>query len=113
MRDGAQSIVCNPPFNLIREFAEHALDLGAEKIAMIWLFRRLPAARWLRLTPLSRVWLMNPRPSMPTGRHIRQGGKVGGGKEDFCWLVWQRGFLGQAPISWLLRDLEIDDVAES
>jgi len=32
---------------------------------MIWLARRLNAARWLANTPLTRVYLMSPRPSMP------------------------------------------------
>ncbi len=104
MRDGARSIVCNPPFDLMQEFAEHALEIGAEKVAMIALVRRLPAARWLQNTPLCRVWLMTPRPSMPTGRHIRDGGHVGGGTQDFCWLVW--GMIGEAApeLCWLHRD---------
>lgn len=104
MRDGARSIVCNPPFNLMQEFAVHALKLGAEKVAMIALVRRLPSARWLQETPLSCVWLMTPRPSMPTGQHILEGGKVGGGTQDFCWLVWKREHRGLPSIRWLCRD---------
>ncbi len=104
MRGGARSIVCNPPFDLMQEFAEHALALGAEKIAMVALVRRLPAARWLQKTPLSRIWLMTPRPSMPTGRHIRDGGHVGGGTQDFCWLVWDRNWTGAPEMRWLHRD---------
>ena len=104
MRGGTRSIVCNPPFDLMREFAEHAISLGAEKVAMIALVRRLPAARWLNDTPLARVWLLTPRPSMPTGRHIRDGGKVGGGTQDFVWLVWNRGYQGSPVLKWLHRD---------
>lgn len=103
MWGGARSIVCNPPFDLMEEFATHALKLGAEKVAMIALVRRLPAARWLQKTPLTCVWLMTPRPSMPTGRHIKQGGKVGGGTQDFCWLIWERGYTGFPVIRWLYR----------
>jgi hypothetical protein len=99
----ARSIVCNPPFNLMREFPEHALALGAEKIAMIALLRRLPAAHWLKQTPLARIYLLAPRPSMPTGSYIRRGGKVGGGTQDFCWLVWERGFGGKPQMLWLHR----------
>jgi hypothetical protein len=104
MRAGSRSIICNPPFNLMEEFALHSLKIGAKKVAMIALVRRLPAARWLQETPLSRVWLMTPRPSMPTGRHIREGGKVGGGTQDFCWLVWEREHRGPPTIRWLHRD---------
>ena len=57
------SIVTNPPFGLIHEFAEHALELGALKVAMICPVARLNAAHWIEL--LARVWLLTPRPSMP------------------------------------------------
>lgn len=103
LRGDARSIVCNPPFDLMQEFAEHALALGADKVAMIALVRRLPAARWLERTPLARIWLMTPRPSMPTGGHIRQGGKVGGGTQDFCWIVWEKGRTLAPVIRWLRR----------
>ena len=107
MRGGAQSIVCNPPFDLMEEFALHALEIGAQKVAMIALVRRLPAARWLRKTPLATVWLMTPRPSMPTGRHIKEGGKVGGGTQDFCWLVWEHDHDGPPIVRWLYRSVAL------
>jgi len=101
----AKNIVCNPPFNIAGRFARKALDLGAEKIAMIFPTARLNAAHWLRDTPLARVWLMTPRPSMPPGHVIAAGEKPGGGKMDFCWLVWERGFTGETSIRWLRRDV--------
>lgn len=96
-------IVCNPPFDLSRRFAEQALKLTKGKVAMIWLWRRLPAARWLAETPLARVWLLTPRPSMPSGKFIAKGGKVGGGTQDFCWLVWDRSHSGPPEMLWLKR----------
>jgi hypothetical protein len=96
-------IICNPPFDVFRAFAEHALTL-ADKVAMIWLTRTLPAARWLQDTPLARVWLLTPRPSMPPGHVIARGEKPGGGKQDFCWLVWDKRHTGPASIGWLHRD---------
>jgi hypothetical protein len=40
---------------------------------------------------------MTPRPSMPPGHTIAAGEKPGGGKMDFCWLVWSIGsFSGEA-----------------
>lgn len=100
------NIVCNPPFNIAGRFARHAIDMpGVEKVAMIFPTARLNAAHWLRETPLARVWLMTPRPSMPPGHTITAGQKPGGGKMDFCWLVWVKGYAGTAELRWLRRDV--------
>lgn len=98
------SIVTNPPFDLVREFCEHGLELGAYKLAAICLVRRLNAARWLADLPLRRIWLLTPRPSMPPGSYLRKGKKAGGGTQDFCWLVFQQGYKGKPTIGWLHRD---------
>jgi hypothetical protein len=99
------NIVCNPPFNLVAQFAQRALaDPRVLKVAMIFPTARLNAAHWLRETPLIRVWLMTPRPSMPPGHTITAGEKPGGGKVDFCWLVWERGHVGSVEMRWLRRD---------
>lgn len=98
------NIVCNPPFKIYKEFALHALQLVPGKVAMIAEARRLAAARWLQETPLARIWLLTPRPSMPPGEVIARGEKPGGGKQDFCWLVWDRAHKGPATIGWLHRD---------
>ena len=98
------SIVGNPPFDLLQEFVERALGLGARKVAFIWRLQRLAAARWLRDTPLARIHLMNPRPSMPPGHHIESGGFVGGDSHDYAWLVFERGHNGKPELHWLLRD---------
>jgi hypothetical protein len=103
-RGRSPHIVCNPPFNVVRKFARKALNLNAEKVAMVFPTARLNAAHWLHETPLARVWLMTPRPSMPPGHTIAAGEKPGGGKMDFCWLVWQRGYAGIPEMRWLRRD---------
>lgn len=104
---GAESfdIVSNPPFKLMRYFALHALALkGARKVAMIAPTRRLNAARWLEETPLARIWLLTPRPSMPPGHTITAGENPGNGISEFCWLVWTPGRIGPADMRWLRRD---------
>jgi hypothetical protein len=99
------NIVCNPPFNIASWFALRALaHIGTLKVAMIFPIARLNAAHWLYGTPLARVWLMTPRPSMPPGHTITAGQKPGGGKMDFCWLVWSRGYIGAPELRWLRRD---------
>jgi hypothetical protein len=98
------NIVCNPPFNIAGRFARRAIDMpGVLKVAMIFPTARLNAAHWLHGTPLARVWLMTPRPSMPPGHTILAGEKPGGGKMDFCWLVWTKGRIGPADLRWLRR----------
>lgn len=100
----APNIVSNPPFDIFQKFALHALSLASGKVALIWLVRTLPAARWLQETPLAKIYLLTPRPSMPPGHVIAAGEKPGGGKQDFCWLVWDRAHSGPPTIDWLRRD---------
>jgi hypothetical protein len=99
------SVVTNPPFDHVEEFAYRAFEkLGAQKVAMIMLVRRLNAAHWLCGLPLKKIWLLTPRPSMPPGEWIAAGHKPGGGTQDFCWVVIERGYQGAAQIDWLVRD---------
>jgi hypothetical protein len=98
------SIICNPPFDHVLEFCEHALALGATNVAMICLVRRLNAAHWLQALPLRRVYLLSPRPSMPPGSWLAAGNKAGGGTQDFCWLCMESGYTGAPELRWLHRD---------
>jgi hypothetical protein len=98
------NVVTNVPFKIFRPFAEHALKLVRHKVAMLLPLARLNAAGWLQDTPLARVWLLSPRPSIPPGHYIKAGKKPGGGKVDFCWLVWERGYAGKPEMCWLHRD---------
>lgn len=99
----------NPPFELGREFALHALSLADRKVAFVYPLRRLPAAwKWLKATPLYRVWLLCPRPSMPPGHEYLElqaaGRAPSGGKQDFVILVWLKGYEGLPTIADLHRD---------
>jgi hypothetical protein len=98
------NVVCNPPYDLCRDFVWRALEVTTDKIAMIWLLRRLNAARWLADTPLARIYLLTPRPSMPPGYVVAAGEKPGGGKQDFVWLVWDHDYAGAPTLHWLHRD---------
>jgi hypothetical protein len=100
---GVENVVCNPPYSIFRPFAEHALKLATDKVAMIWLTRRLNAAHWLQRTPLARIYLLTPRPSMPPGDVVLAGEKPGGGTQDFCWLVWERDYAESPTVHWLAR----------
>lgn len=98
------NIVCNPPFNIAANFARKALQHARRRVAMVFPTARLNAAHWLKGTPLEAVWLMTPRPSMPPGHTITAGEKPGGGKMDFCWLVWNQEHAWPAELYWLRRD---------
>ena len=100
----APNIVCNPPFDICDQFVRRALHLAGGKVAMIWLARRLNAARWLANAPLACTYLLTPRPSMPPGHVIAAGEKPGGGTQDFCWLVFSRKHKGPPTLHWLCRD---------
>lgn len=98
------NIVCNPPFDDPGAWVYHALKIAKDKVAIIFPVARLNAAGWIAPTPLRRVWLLTPRPSMPPGSYITAGNKPQGGRVDFCWLVFQRGYTGPPEMSWLRRD---------
>lgn len=111
----AGAIVCNPPFHLMKEFCLKACSLMQDRknewgskitrVAMIVPVRRLPAAIWLEEDlPLYKVLLLTPRPSMPSADHIKAGGYVGGGTQDFAWLLFKRNHLRRPTMSWLHRD---------
>lgn len=101
------NIVCNPPFKIAVKFVQRALYVTEHKTAML-----LPAnwvqgdkrARWLETTPLRRVLFITPRPSMPPGAAVEAGMKAGGGKVDFAWFIWLRGYDGKPELGWLRRD---------
>jgi hypothetical protein len=99
------NIVSNPPFDNFEAFTRHALNRASHKVALIMPTARLNAARWLEQLPLRRVWLLTPRPSMPPGHVITTGGKVGGGKSDYCWLVFEHGYRGKPELQWMRRDV--------
>jgi len=99
------NIVSNPPFDRFEEFTKHALARTTDKVALIMPTARLNAARWLEDTPLQTVWLLTPRPSMPPGHVIKANGKVGGGKSDYCWLIFNHKRTGQPKLKWMRRDV--------
>ena len=61
-------------------------------------------SRRLEELPLRRIWFLTPRPSMPPGAMILAGMKPGGGREDFAWYVFLRGYDGHPEARWLRRD---------
>lgn len=105
------NIAANPPFKHFKAFALHALRLAEHKVALLWQVPRLNAAGvWLEDTPLQCVWFLTPRPSMPPGKialaKAKEGKRPSGGTVDYCWLVWDKSYIGTPEIKWLHRDLK-------
>ncbi|MDB5596231.1 MAG: uncharacterized protein JWM36_3192 [Hyphomicrobiales bacterium] len=103
----ADNIVSNPPFKHAEAFVVRALERATGKVAMLlpskWMHGD-KRSRWLETTPLRRVLYITPRPSMPPGPVIEAGINPGGGKEDFAWFIWLRGYDGRPESSWLRRE---------
>lgn len=103
------SIVCNPPFSHIRAFTEKALAIADHVVAILAPTRRLNAAgAWLQALPLTEILYVTPRPSMWPGPIYRQrvdaGLKLGNGREDVCWLIFEKGRAYEGRAGWLHRD---------
>lgn len=114
------NIVSNPPFGLcakastkngLREdfaYVKRALATAEKKVALLLPLPWLTGAdkgEWLRTTPLAKVLIITPRPSMPPGPVIEAGLAPGGGTEDFCWCIWDRTHKGSPTLGWLNRDV--------
>lgn len=102
-----RSIVCNPPFQSAEKFVVRALSLVplSGKVGMllpiIWLAGFSRKRAWLPYSPLTKVYVLSPRPSMPPGHVLLNGGKAGNGTRDYAWFIWQRGYLGSPTIEFL------------
>jgi hypothetical protein len=103
LKGPATNIACNPPYHALPTFTQAALKLARRKVAVIFPVARLNAAHWIMRAPLLRIWLMSPRPPMPPGTYLEAGHKPGGGRVDFCWLVFAHGHTGPAEVRWLHR----------
>jgi len=106
------NIVSNPPFRLCGKppdfvFVRRALVTATNKVALLlplpWM-TGADKARYLQTTPLSKVLVLTPRPSMPPGPVIEAGLAPGGGTEDFAWFIWSHGHKGPPTLGWLNRD---------
>lgn len=101
------NIVSNPPFGHAVAFVTKSLEFAQCKVAMLlpskWMYGD-KRSRWLATTPLYKVLAITPRPSMPPGRVILEGIAPGGGKEDFAWFIWLKGYVGAPATGWLWRD---------
>jgi hypothetical protein len=98
----APDIITNPPFRLALPFCQHALDLGAVKIAMflrLAFLEGIERKAFFERHPPARVWVMSRRVPMQRGRLSEAGDSHG--VMAFAWFVWERGHCGPAEIGFL------------
>lgn len=100
----APAIITNPPFKLADAFVLHALDLGAEKVAV---FMRLAwiegHARYVRLWnkhPPARIWAFSKRQTLWRGDDPEP--RETGGTIAFAWYVWERSHAGAPALGWIV-----------
>jgi hypothetical protein len=97
----APQIITNPPYKNAEAFVRKALDLGAEKVAMLlrlaWL-EGLERKRLFESTPIARVHVASKRLSMQ--RAGTESGNGGGSMIAFAWFVWERSYVGRPTLDW-------------
>jgi len=91
----APNIVTNPPFKLAREFARHAMDIGATKCALLLKLAFMQGGDrtpWLFKSGLRRVYVIAKRITFVAapGRPAFTSNFVDG----YGWFVWQAGYRG-------------------
>lgn len=101
-----QNIVTNPPYNLAEKFIRRALKIATNKVAVL-VQQQFPYSQGRHALftecPIARIYFLSNRPSMPPGKAIASGQKVGGGKVDYLWMVFEHGYEGAPTAHWLRR----------
>mgnify|MGYP000844054574 FL=1 len=96
----APNIITNPPFKIMQEFAEHALGLGCNKLALLGKLAFLEGqdrVKWLKTSPLKYTYVFIFRLSLyRNGIKMRNSGMIA-----FAWYVWERGHVGEPIIRWI------------
>lgn len=100
----APIIITNPPFKLWREFAEHALKLGARKVILFGRLLNLEGGRnslMMKQTGLARVLISAGRVNI-LPRKAKDKGMSG--TTAYAWFVWEKGHSGWPRITWFDPD---------
>jgi hypothetical protein len=97
----ARHIICNPPYCVIEEWIDRALDVVPGKVAILARLALLEGQKrkaWWKTKPLARVRVSARRLSMPPGG---SGIKAKGGTVAFAWFVFDRSHVGAPVIDWI------------
>lgn len=95
-------LITNPPFKLMLEFAQHAVDLKIRKIAILARLAFLEGQRrkpFFEASPLKQVWVFSKR--LPMMHRPEHAGVKSTSVLAFAWFVWQQDYEGEPTIGWL------------
>lgn len=105
------NIVMNPPFfrgKGAEAFIRRALRIAQRKVAAFvetrFLGSEARAGGFYLEHPPTSIWMVTPRPSCPPGDYLAAGNKAEGGRQDCCWIVWDKTTNERQPIRWLTQD---------
>lgn len=100
-----QNIITNPPFSLFQEFAERALKMATDKVALFGKLQALEGqkrATFMENSPLKTVYVFKKRINpMRNGISVDESGKKWASTMAFAWYVWEKGYKGEPVIRWI------------
>lgn len=103
---GYPNMAFNPPYKYDEKFLGRAINRSQKLTAALLRAQWANAgarSRWLESLPLRYVLALAPRPSMPPGTVIEAGENPGGGRVDYSWFVFERGYTGKPEFGWARR----------
>lgn len=93
-------VITNPPFKYAQEFVRHALDLGANRVAILGKLQFLETQGrkpFFESTPLWKVLIFSYRLTLTrNGALYKNGGMIG-----FAWYIWNTSNRSLPTIEWL------------
>ena len=100
-----ENVITNPPFKYMREFAERALEISTDKVAMFGKIQFLEGKGrkdFLIKSPLKYVYVFSERQNpMRNGSDKDENGKKWSSTMCFAWYIWEVGYEGEPMIRWL------------
>jgi hypothetical protein len=99
------NVITNPPFNLFQEFAEMALYVANNKVALFGKLQALEGqkrATFLKKSPLKTVYVFKKRINpLRNGEGKDENGKAWASTMAFAWYIWDKEYNGKPFIQWI------------
>tara|TARA_R100000388_G_C7202050_1_gene139066 strand:+ start:42 stop:581 length:540 start_codon:yes stop_codon:yes gene_type:complete len=93
------NIVTNPPFKNALEFAERALELSRNKVALLLKLSFLEGVarrNFFKRYPPEKVWVFSQRQAL-----MKNGEPHSGGMLALAWFIWRKGNIESPTIGWV------------
>lgn len=99
--DFVDLIVCNPPYNISKDFIAHALKFKPRAAFFLMRLTWMASSRrkeWLKESCLRKVYVLTKRPKMWDARKPEPNN---GGMVDYAWFCFQPGQPGPTEVEWI------------